>query len=278
MADIELEIKRRWMGGDAPITSQPGASASFVAPDGEERLAQFVATGDLSLLPIEAEKAVDAFNAYQCYCACLVNLALTVAGAPCVVAIFCPGKFCPSVRGDITRKSYLSLSAEEVVLSQPDVDLCCHIADQKATIPLDIITDVEVKESCIDRCAGTKCLQMHAIGYKSKGTAPQFLRNPEAWREALLVAIRAKKAESGKSSKASASALANRIESIAALEKSGELQALGVTKVELLYCARDFAALHLAAVNLKESAHLSDEELGEFRARVATAVRQECAK
>ena len=63
-----------------------------------------------------------------------------------------------------------------------------------------------------------------------------------------------------------------------ALEKSGELQALGVTKVELLYCARDFAALHLAAVNLKESAHLSDEELGEFRARVATAVRQECAK
>ena len=119
---------------------------------------------------------------------------------------------------------------------------------------------------------------MHVIGYKSKGTAPQFLRNPEAWREALLVAIRAKKAESGKSSKASASALADRIESIAALEKSGELQALGVTKVELLYCARDFAALHLAAVNLKESEHLSDEELGEFRARVAPAVRQECAK
>ena len=170
-------------GGDAPITSQPGASAPFVAPDGEERLAQFVATGDLSLLPIEAEKAVDAFNAYQCYCACFWNLALTVAGVPCVVAIFCPGKFCPSVRGDITRKSYLSLSAEEVVLSQPDVDFCCHIAEQKRTIPLDIITDVEVKESCIDRCAGTKCLQMHVIGYKSKGTAPQFLRNPEAWRE-----------------------------------------------------------------------------------------------
>ena len=63
-----------------------------------------------------------------------------------------------------------------------------------------------------------------------------------------------------------------------ALEKSGELQALGVTKVELLFCARDFAALHLAAVNLKEAEHLSDEELGEFRARVATAVRQECAK
>jgi len=28
----------------------------------------------------------------------------------------------------------------------------------------------------------------------------------------------------------------------------------------------------------RESEHLSDEELGEFRARVATAVRQECAK
>ena len=81
------------MGGDAPITAQPGASAPFVAPDGEERLAQFVATGDLSLLPIEAEKAVDAYNAYQCYMACAWNLILTVSGMPCAVAIFCPGEY-----------------------------------------------------------------------------------------------------------------------------------------------------------------------------------------
>lgn len=270
------------MGGDAPITAQPGASAPFVAPDGEERLAQFVATGDLSLLPIEAEKAVDAYNAYQCYMACAWNLILTVSGMPCAVAIFCPGALCWHVQADITRKSYLSLDAEKVEFSQPKVDFCFHIAEQKRTIPLDIMTDVEVTQSCVENCAGIKSVQVRAIsGTGSESSAPQFLRNPDAWREALLVAIRAKKdeaADGAKSSKASASALANRVESIAALEKSGELQALGVTKVELLFCARDFAALHLAAVNLKEAEHLSDEELGEFRARVATAVRQECAK
>ena len=138
--------------------NQPGvvnAGTPFVAPDGEERLAQFVAMGDLSgLPPIEAEKAVSEFNNYQLSAACCCNAIFL----PCGYLLLAPGAFC--LRDDITKKSYLSLDAEKVEILQPKVDFCCHIAKQKRTVPLDIVTDVEVRQGWLERRVGVKSVRV----------------------------------------------------------------------------------------------------------------------
>lgn len=154
-------------------------------------LQRFLETQEFDVL----DKALDfeqtpSFRNYLC-CLGAAMCACTYGFSICFVPI------ATFAGGSLSDRYSLRLDKDNLRANKAYNDCCCHIATTSATVPLDKIQDVQLKETCCLTCFKLKQIDVQTAGQAGPEGRPEisvaFLKQPEQVREAIQLAVKLSK-------------------------------------------------------------------------------------